>query len=451
MKNSKHGKIIGVALAVLIAASPAPLLAQASGDEVGQLRSQVLELQEREAAAIARVNELESRLSRLEAALGGIDGVSPITDEDAADLRGRFVNPQSRVVPPDRALAFFRGSDANEPITGTGAGTNTAAENDRKAPAPSEVAEAITEERQGRFGRRFSFDLGLGYSHFSNARINLDGFLALDTIFLGTISIDKATSDIFTIDPTVSVGLSDRFVLDADVPYLLRRTNFLSGGAGGDASGLVEKAVSAHGIGDMSVGASYRLFRETADRPDVVINARAKFPTGRDPYGIALMEVPGSQGNLEVPVKLSTGTGVFGASAGVSVLKTLDPMVVFGSMNYYHNFKRHFDDIDEAAGEQPGKVNVGDAFQFGAGLAFALNDRSSISMSYTQRIVRGSRVRFDGGNWRKIVGSNANVALVNLGGTFALSDDLSLITAVGIGLTNDSPDMAVSIRIPYRF
>ena len=126
-------------------------------------------------------------------------------------------------------------------------------------------------------------------------------------------------------------------------------------------------------------------------------------------------------------------------------------MVVFGSLTYFHNFPRSFGDVDEAPGEQPGRVNVGNAYQLGAGLAYALNDRSSISMSYTQRIVEKSKVGLQGQEMRDIIGSQANVGLVNLGATFSLSDHLTLISTVGIGLTDDSPDMSVSVRIPYRF
>ena len=159
----------------------------------------------------------------------------------------------------------------------------------------------------------------------------------------------------------------------------------------------------------------------------------------------------GSEGNLSIPERLSFGTGVYGASVGVSVLKTLDPMILFGSLTYFHNFADEFDDIDEIPGNQPGKVKLGDAYQLGAGLAFALNDKSSISMSYTQRIVERTRLTPDDQNERVVVGSQANVALVNLGATFSLGENIALVTNVGVGLTDDSPDMAISVRIPYRF
>lgn len=444
--------LFAVGLAVV---SPLPAVAQAAPDEVTGLRKQVEDLRASEAAALRRVDELESRLNRLEAIAGEIQGLEPIGAAEESRLRGRYLAPQPRAIASDRSLAYFQRND-QEQAPGTGAlssGSSAvgADEPDRKSPAPTIAVEDVTEQQQGHFGRRIGFDLGVGYSHFSNARINLDGFLALDTIFLGTISIDKATSDIFTLDPTVSVGLSDNFIIDANVPYLFRASNFQSGGAGGAASGLVEETVHGNGLGDISVGASYRLMKETAGRPDLVVNARVKFPTGRDPYGIEFVDVSNSQGNLQVPRQLSTGTGVYSASIGLSALKTLDPMIVFGSMNYYHNFQRSFGDVDEAPGDQPGNVNVGNAIQFGAGMAYALNDKSSISMSYSQRIVQHSRIRRSGEAWQRIVGSQGNVALVNLGGTFSLADNLSLVTAVGIGLTDDSPDMLVSVRIPYRF
>jgi hypothetical protein len=322
----------------------------------------------------------------------------------------------------------------------------------RKAPAPTAVAEAVTEREQGLFGRRLSFEVGTTYSHFDNARLNLSGFLALDAIFLGEISIDSITSDVITLDASLRYGITDRLQVDVAVPYLQRFSNFRSGGAGADAGGLTEVDISRHGLGDISAGASYRLFRETLRRPDVVLSSRVKFPTGDHPFGVELVEVPGSEGNLSVPRELSTGSGVYGASIGVSLLKTLDPLVVFGSLSYFNNFEEEFDDLDEAAGDQPGKVKIGDSLQFGAGVAFALNERSSLSLSFSQRLVEHTKIQREGApSWSSIVGSQANVGVVNFGGTFALTRRFTIITGVGWGVTDDSPDMLLSFRLPFRF
>src|SRR3546814_14312458 len=89
-------------------------------------------------------------------------------------------------------------------------------------------------------------------------------------------------------------------------------------------------------------------------------------------------------------------------------------MVVFGSLTYFYNFSQHFRDIDEALGNQPGSTKIGDAIQYGAGVAFALNERSSLSLSFTQRFGERTTIRRDGGSSQVIVGSQSNVGLFNV-------------------------------------
>jgi hypothetical protein len=444
-----------IAVATVLALSPSAAHAQDTApppDDAPLLRQQVEELAQRETEYRRRLAELEARLALIEQAAAV--PLATIQANEAATLRGAYIAPQPLAIPDDPSLAFFRQQDqARRFVLAPQEETPPAggAAPERRAPAPTDAVVEIAQEQQGRFGNRFGFDLGIGYSHFDNARISLNGFLALDAIFLGTISIDQINSDVFTLDPTVRYGVSERLFVDANLPLLYRATNFRSGGAGGSASALVEKTVRDAGPGDASLGASYRLFAETAGRPDVVVSARVKFPTGRHPFGVEFVEVEGSEGNLQVPRSLATGTGVYGGSLGVAVLKTLDPMVVFGNFTYFHNFARDFADIDENEGDVPGRVAIGDAWQFGAGLAFALNDKSSIAMSYSQRIVNRTRLTPEGLSERVVAGSQANVGIVNLGATFSLGPRLALVTNVGIGLTDDSPDMSFNIRLPFRF
>lgn len=414
-----------------------------------RLEAEVERLTVSESLATARANALEQRLLQLESLLG----VPATGNSELAEMRARAAPRLNYEWIGDTVVAS-RGSLAAAQADRQPVGRSrivTDEEPDRKAPAPGEAVEAVAREKQGYFGNRFTIEPGISYSHFDNARINLTGFLALDAIFLGRISLDDVSADIFTFDMTGRYSFSNRLSLDVNVPYLYRRSAFSSGGAGGNSEGVSEATRSDHGLGDVSVGASYRLFHETGGRPDVVLNARLKIPTGRHPFGVALIEVPGSEGNLEVPERLSTGSGVWGASVGLSVLKTLDPMVVYGSATYFRNFARAFADIDEATGNQPGSARLGSAFQFGAGVAFALNEKSSLNFSYTQRLVGHTSIRRQNQGWQRVANSQANVALLNVGATFSISDKTTLITNLGVGLTSDAPNMVVSLRVPVRF
>lgn len=406
-------------------------------------------------AALDRVDALERRLQLLEQSTG-IDNSLVVSDAAQAAMRGRGLGEP--VGGPRLALPQ---SAASEPGATARAETRSAsvaaAEPDRKTAAPTEAVEAITRSEQGHFGRSFSLELGANYSYFNGAQLSLSGFLALDAIVLGTISIDEINADVLTTDATLRVGVTDRLQFDVNVPYLWRHTNYRSGGAGANAKALAEIDVRANGIGDVSFGASWRMLRETFHRPDVVINVRGKAPTGKHPFGIGLITVAGSEGNLVVPERLSTGNGSWAVSGGISLLKTIDPLVVFASFNYFHNFEQYFDDISELPdlteplGRRPGRVKLGNAIQFGAGVAFALNERSSLSFSFTERIVSRSKIAFIGADLKEVVGSQANIGVLNIGATFALSDRLALMANVGAGLTRNAPGLAVSLRLPYRF
>lgn len=427
--------LIFAALVPIDAASADP-----AASNLDELQAELKSLQVEQQAADARIKALEQRILELQVS-ALLNSQSPVPDASVAQMRGRGLSG-----------AEAESTDSTPPT----ASAPAIDDETRKEPAKSEAVEAVTRSEQGYFGRKFTIEPGLSYSHFSTAQLNLSGFLALDSIFLGLISIDQTDADVVTADVTARYGFG-RFQADVDVPYLYRRSNFRSGGAGGNASGLIERTITSRGLGDGSAGLSYRAWKETSSRPDVVFNIRAKAPTGVDPFGVELIEVQGSEGNLKIPSRLSTGTGVWGASAGVSVLKTIDPMVVFGSLTYFHNFNHHFPDVDEATGDQPGEASLGDALQYGVGVAFALNDRSSLNTSLTERFVRHSKLRLDpadpaaDASWQTVVGSEANVGVLNLGATFSLTDRLTLLTNLGVGITQDAPDMTVMVRVPYQF
>ncbi len=434
-----------IALAALIPSTAYARSASASDTEA--LKAQLQ-------AALERVEMLERRLGTLEQLTIPARAVT-LSDAAQAEMRGRGLGAQAASSSP--------AASASASVAAASAGQQAAeAEPERKAPAPTVAVEDVASQQQGNYGKRLSFEFGTTYSRFSKAQLNLSGFLALDSIFLGNISIDETNADVVTTDATLRWGATDSLSFDVNVPYLWRRSNFQSGGAGGNAAGLAEFDITDRGIGDVSFGASYRMVKETFRRPDVVVSARVKTPSGRHPFGIELIRVPGSDpaDSFFVPERLSTGTGTWGLSAGVSVLKTIDPLIVFGSLSYFHNFAQDFGDISELADIDPvtqqstvvpGRAKFGDAFQFGAGIAFALNEKSSLSTSFTQRIVARSRLQPLGAENRIITGSQANVGTLNLGATFSVDERLSIIANIGTGLTRDAPDMTLAVRVPYRF
>src|SRR5262249_30285774 len=146
-------------------------------------------------------------------------------------------------------------------------------------------------------------------------------------------------------------GVTERISVDVDVPYIYRHSNFVVGGAGGAASSLSDASASSHAIGDVNFGLYYQLVRESANWPDIVASVRVKTPTGTSPFGIKVVQVDPNNTSLVAPTKLPTGTGFWNITGGLSVLKTYDPVVLFGSVSYTYNVARSFADISSVVGQ----------------------------------------------------------------------------------------------------
>ncbi|MBP8040170.1 MAG: transporter, partial [Aeromonadaceae bacterium] len=254
----------------------------------------------------------------------------------------------------------------------------------RRAPEVGRSTEDLMIEQHNVFDRALTLDFGLSYQHYNRKDLALRGFLALDAIFLGEINLDRVRSDQWTADLVTRYTLNDRWQLELAVPYMYRNTNYQSTGKENSSREFEEQTVSDGGLGDLSLAIYYRVLAEDEDWPDLVWNLRAKAPTGKDPYGIEIMT--SESGNLMVPKDLATGNGLWQLSTGFSLVKTMDPAILFANLNYGHSLKQDFDDVSYQPGDQPGSIQLGDWYEYGLGVAFALNERFSLSFNINQRI-----------------------------------------------------------------
>lgn len=406
-------------LAIGIAALlPSTFLYAASDADVRALQQELLELRQ-------RYDEQQKALMVLE-------------------QRVREVEAQPAVPQPQRLARSP--SSTSQPASGYG-------ESLREDQTPARSVENIYDKASGFFGEgTFSLETGLTYSHYDTRQLGLNGLLLLDAIFLGNINVDQINSDNYTLDMTGRYNLGNRWQFDLNVPVVYRESTYESAGAGGSTQQISSETVTGDPrIGDVSVGVSYKFLDEGAGIPDAVFSLRVKAPTGEDPYGIKLVQSPNND-NLSVPVDLPTGNGVWSITPGISVVKTVDPAVLFGNLSYTYNLEESFDDISPTQNQKVGgKVRLGNWFQYGLGMAFALNERMSLSFSYSQLISQKSKIKPDGGDWQTVSSSDANAAYFNIGMTYALSDKLTMVPNLSIGLTPDSPDFSFSLKFPYYF
>lgn len=436
-------------LAFLTMGLPAPDVVAMDGATLESVRRQIDQLRRDSRATEEKLRALEQRLRDAEALQQrgkGLPGADPVPAASDAPAPAAATPPTAAPdAPADQPVTTPTPADASKPA-------DPEQKVVREAPK-SKSATAVYQEQHAVFDRRFTLETGFSYSHFDRKQISLSGFLALDAIFLGDISVDTVKADILSFDVLGRWGLSNRLQVDLAAPFLYRRTIYQSTANSQFYKETVTLNPDAQ-VGDISAGLYYQLRPETQTSPDIVWNLRLKAPTGTHPYGVKLRDASGgaSGSPLTVPTELPSGNGVWSVSTGLSFVKTVDPAILFANVGFFYNFSRHFDDISTQAGTiTPGRVKLGDSLQYGLGTAFALSERTSLSFSYVQRFTGRSRTQVDGGNWSSVPGSDANAATFNMGLTHAQSERASMVVNLGIGLTPDAPDLQLSIKFPYSF
>ncbi len=371
------------------------------------------------------------------------------------EQRVRQVEEQPAAPPPKRLTR----SPASQPRTGqTVAASGTGSSYGESLKDDSQPAQSVSnlyDEASGFFGGgKFSVETGITYARYDTRQLILNGFLALDSIFLGNINLDRIKADNWTLDVTGRYNLNQRWQFDINVPVIYRESTYQSGGAQNNAQGITEQTVTRDPtIGDVNFGVAYKFLDESESLPDAVFTLRVKAPTGEEPFGIKLLQDPNND-SLFYPEDLPTGNGVWSITPGISLVKTFDPAVLFGSLSYTHNLEESFSDISSTVGvSHPGKVRLGDSFQLGAGIAFALNEKMSMSFSVSDLIVKKSKINQTDTNdgWVTVPSSDANAAYFNVGMTLAATDKLTIVPNLSIGLTDDAPDFTFSLKFPYYF
>ncbi|MCE7032329.1 transporter [Lysobacter sp. GX 14042] len=426
--------------------------AQPAGDEAGELQAltaQLEALKHSYAQEVRRLRELDMQLQALQSRIER--GTAAAPDPQSGAPVPAPPQPPPPPMPPS-APGTAAAAAAAEPPPGH---AGTAEEAERAQQATMRSVQDVKQQQQALFNRRLTLENSLSYNRYDRKQLTLTGFLALDAIFLGNIAIENVESDTLTWTAAARYGLNPRTSLNIEVPWLARKTVYQKGGAGGAASAIAQEHTTGTGLGDITLSANYRVFTERANWPDTVLTVGVTAPTGQEPYGVSWRVLERDDDGFirfAVPEEEPTGSGAWQANVGMSFVKTADPAILFANFGYMHPFARRFDDLDNNPDTvNPGEVWLGRSFYFGAGLAFAFNERTSLSLSVSDKLSARARTRYDegDGNWLKVIGSDANAAMFNLGVTYALSPNATFVTQLGIGLTPDAPDFSLIFKVPY--
>lgn len=292
----------------------------------------------------------------------------------------------------------------------------------------------------------------LQYGYASSNRISLVGYTIIPALLIGLIDVREVKRSTVTAALAARVGVNNRFEVEARVPYVYRSDDNVSREFGAGSAGPQVHPASGSGLGDVELGARYQLNDGGIDQPFYIGSFRVKTRTGTDPFTVVTDCTQRCRDNSDgtgLPLDLPTGSGFYSAQVGLTVLYPSDPAVFFGSVAYTHNFPR--DNVTRAIlnGQEEvlGKIAPGDVIGFNFGVGLALNEKASISIGYDHSSVdRTER------NGEVVPGSvRTELATLLLGGSYRLSPKSSLNVSVGAGLTQDTPDLSLTVRWPMTF
>lgn len=269
----------------------------------------------------------------------------------------------------------------------------------------------------------------LQFTHSTSKRLFLLGFSILPALHIGPFELRDVRNNAYTAALATRYGLTNRLELELKIPYVYRTEESSSHRyVTPDSLSVIESNDSreGYGLGDVEFGVRYQL-NQPRTGPYYVAGLRVKSDTGEDLFDADEDELP-------------TGSGFWGLQPSLTAIFASDPAVFFGGVNYLWNIERN-------VGGEYGKIDPGDAYGFNFGMGLSLNEKAAFSMGYEHSII--SRTRRDGDILPGQV--NIHVGTFQLGYSYRLSDWTNLNLALGLGVTEDAPDVQLTLKTPLTF
>jgi hypothetical protein len=236
-------------------------------------------------------------------------------------------------------------------------------------------------------------DLGLFYAESDNQQL---------VPVNGGAGLARLEQDTFTTFLLGRVGLFEETELFVGTTYSSTDTSVDFGGEKLDGS-------SESGFGDVRLGVRRTVLHEGVGRPDVILTVDGRIPTEDGSYALG---------------------------GGVALVKSFDPVVLFGSTNYLHRFSRDFNDVSRLQPEDRLDVTLG--------YAYALNDTLTLSTSVSGLFTFESE--FDDVTLRAQVQFSMQFGL-----TSWLGEGLYIEPSVSFGLNGPGDSFALGVTLPYTF
>ncbi|XRD81810.1 acetate kinase [Dyella halodurans] len=427
------------------------------GERIDAMRSQI-------SAQIEQLDAMKRALAAQEAdyqALRHAVGMDELDKQRAGSISAGGPGASALPMPAGQALAS--NAPSASPQSSDGSGQQPVGEAPKVDTRPPEVAPIFQQPGVLTPKGKFIIEPAYQYEYSSAERVALVGYTVIPAILIGLIDARQVRTTTQIGWLTTRYGITNRLEVEVRVPYVYQHTDTVSREIFTGSATDVAFGSSGHGLGDVEATARYQINVGGPDKAFYVGWLRFKSRTGTDPFSVTTdciqrcveAVIDGTnEANLQatgtgLPLQQPTGTGFYALQPGVTWLYPSDPVVFFGNLSYLHNFPRNNVSRNILLGgtEFLGKVSEGDIADVSIGMGLSLNEKASLSIGYDQSFVGVTKQ-----NNHTVPGSVKTVlGTLLIGGSWRMTDKRTLNFTLGVGVTRDTPDATVTVRVPMMY
>lgn len=188
------------------------------------------------------------------------------------------------------------------------------------------------------------------------------------------------------------------------------------------------RSKSSWDFGDLGFGLQYLIHKESENIPAISVSLAASAPTGQKSYR-RLQDTWQDA--------LDNGSGHWAVKPGISFVRTVDPAIIYGGVDYQYSFERNIDGYD---------IKPGDGIIGYLGLGFALNEKLSLGSRVSA--AHYSELTADGVT---IKGSDYDPIDLSFTFSYRAWESFVISPHITFGLNDDSGAPAVGVRFTKRF
>ncbi|QNH50708.1 transporter [Acinetobacter venetianus] len=337
---------------------------------------------------------------------------TPIEQQEQVQTSASAVDSSHEVVESGNDATPTTASDTNQ-------AANALQKKDGDATTETNLQEVFTSnERQYSLIKKgvFSSYYDIDYTYYRDSRLDLATGDSTST--LARLRVEEDANHTLTNSFTVQYGVLDNVTLSATLPFMAKKD-------------LLQDKTAA-GLGDISFGARWEPFPLKQGRLPLVLFGSLSTKTGDSPYEIGIDE-------------LSTGKGYYSVGVGASTRKYIDPVVLFTSVSANYGLKES--GLNQLRGTRTlESFDPGLSGGFSFGFAYSFNYDVSLTMSYQQSFNTGAKFYFENDESYKSADQSSSMLSFALG--VRVSPETIVNGTVGIGLTEDAPDVSLGLSFP---